>query len=181
MPAANFTRLVCPTTLPNVLVGAGQGGTFASVPSFAGNAALYARGGCKSPYWEMADLPPGPRLVFRISINSSLPLGGILTVTTCGQTSSNTAVYLGTGCPAGGFIFNCLIMNDDAAQCPSNPRASTLSRVATVRNYFVQVGSPVGHFPWSSGLQWTYSLPYLNASAATATYLAQNVTSFSME
>ena len=113
-------------------------------------------------------MPPGPRLVFRISINSSLPLGGTLSVTTCGFTTSNTVIHLGTGCPLGGYTFNCLVFNDDAALCPSNPLASTVSRIATVNTYFVQVGSPVGG-SWSSGLQWTYTPPGVSSSVTPTT------------
>ena len=100
---------------------------------------------------------PGPRLVYRITLSDALPLGGTLTLSTCGLTSNNTVLYLGTGCPTWFGSFNCLRANDDAtpSACAGNPLASVLSHVATSRIYFVQLGTSSGG-EVVSGLSWSY-------------------------
>jgi hypothetical protein len=99
--------------------------------------------------------------VYRISISDALPLGGILSLSTCGLTSNNTVLYLGTGCPTWFGSFNCLRGNDDAGSvadvvCAGNPLASVLSHVAASRLYFVQVGAANGG-EVVSGLSWSYA------------------------
>ena len=107
-----------------------------------------------------ASFVPGPRLVYRITLSNELPLGGILSLSTCGLTSNDTVLYLGTGCPTWWGSFNCLRASDDglgAATCAGNPRASSLSHVATSRLYFVQVGAASGA-EVVSGLSWSYTV-----------------------
>ena len=105
-------------------------------------------------------------MVFRIYISDALPLGGILTLSTCGLTSNNTVLYLGTGCPTWFGSFNCLRANDDAAgpACPGNPLASALSHIVTSRIYFVQLGASIGG-EVVSGLSWSYSVASASRTA----------------
>jgi len=120
---------------------------------------MYTSGSCAVGYQSFI---PGPRLVFRIILSDVLPLGGTLTLSTCGLTTNNTVLYLGTGCPTWFGAFNCLRGNDDAvvgaATCASNPLASTLSHVASSRIYFVQLGTSSGA-DVVSGLGWSYVAP----------------------
>jgi hypothetical protein len=118
---------------------------------------MYTSGSCAIGY---PTFMTGPRLVYRISLSDALPLGGTLTLSTCGLTSNNTVLYLGTGCPTWFGSFNCLRGNDDAGSvagqsCAANPLASTLSHVATSRIYFVQLGTSSGA-EVVSGLSWSY-------------------------
>ena len=126
---------------------------------------MYTSGSCALGYQTFA---PGPRLVYRITLIDALPLGGMLTLYTCGLTTNNTVLYLGTGCPTWFGSFNCLRGNDDTgsvtgASCASNPLASTLSHVASSRIYFVQLGTSSG-VDVVSGLSWSYAV----ASASPA-------------
>ena len=120
---------------------------------------MYSSGSCAVGY---STFITGPRLVYRISLSDALPLGGTLTLSTCGLTTNNTVLYLGTGCPTWFGSFNCLRGNDDAvgaATCASNPLASTLSHVASSRIYFVQLGTSSGA-DVVSGLIWSYVAPH---------------------
>ena len=126
-----------------------------------GNSGLYTNGSCVVGYGALA---PGARLVYRLSLGAGVPLGGTLTLSTCGLTSSNTALYLGTGCPTASTSFNCLVGNDDAAPaCASNALASTLKQVAASSVYFVQVGAASGGAV-VSGLSWSYAPPSPSAT-----------------
>jgi len=114
---------------------------------------MYTSGSCALGYQTFVS---GPRLVYRISLSDALPLGGTLTLSTCGLTSNNTVLYLGTGCPTWFGSFNCLRANDDAiSACASNPLASVLTHTATSRIYFVQLGTSSGA-EVVSGLSWSY-------------------------
>ena len=118
---------------------------------------MYTSGSCPIGYPTFVT---GPRLVYRISLSDALPLGGVLTLSTCGLTTNNTVLYLGTGCPTWFGSFNCLRGNDDAGSvagvsCAANPLASALSHVATSRIYFVQLGTSSGA-EVVSGLSWGY-------------------------
>lgn len=57
-------------------------------------------------------LPAGRRLVFLLALDSSAPLGGTLTVTTCGSSNNATALAVGTGCPSSEGGFRCLESDD---------------------------------------------------------------------
>jgi len=121
---------------------------------------MYTTGSCAAGY---ASFVPGPRLVYRLSLSDALPLGGTLSLSTCGLTSNNTVLYAGTGCPTWYGSFNCLRGNNDAAggagaggACAGNPLASALTLVAASRLYFVQVGASSGA-DVVSGLRWSYS------------------------
>jgi hypothetical protein len=119
---------------------------------------MYTSGSCAVGYQSFV---PGPRLVFRITLSKELPVGGTLTLSTCGLTSNDTVLYLGTGCPTWFGSFNCLRGNDDAVgadTCASNPLASTLSHVVSSHIYFVQLGTSSGT-DVLSGLRWSYVAP----------------------
>ena len=117
---------------------------------------MYTSGSCAAGYGSFG---PGPRLVYRITLSDALPLGGMLSLSTCGLTSNNTVLYLGTGCPTWFGSFNCLRGNDDAGvgACASNPLASALTHVTSSRVYFVQVGAASGAGV-VSGLSWSYTV-----------------------
>lgn len=124
----------------------------------AGNAGLYSSGSCATGY---ATFVAGPRIVYRLALGDSVPLGGRLTLSTCGLSAANTVLYLGTGCPTRDSLFNCLKGNDDAGRfvgsaCGSNVLASTLTHVTASRVYYVQVGEASGA-EFSSGLSWNYT------------------------
>ena len=119
---------------------------------------MYSSGSCPVGY---ATFTTGPRLVYRITLSNALPLGGTLTLSTCGLTANDTVLYLGTGCPTWFGSFKCLRGNDNAvgaATCASNPLASTLSHVASSRIYFMQLGTSSGA-DVVSGLSWSYVTP----------------------
>ena len=139
---------------------------------------MYTSGACAAGYsW----FSPGSRLVYLVRLGNSTPLGGVLTLSTCGLTTADTVLYLGTGCPTWYGSFNCLRGNDNAADvvgqaCGTNAFASTLRHVAASRVYFVQVGAAAGGSV-VSGLSWSYAPPSPSATpsrslAATATRTA---------
>ena len=156
--SSTSTQPLCRYPVNRVAVQSGVGGTFpVASAADAGNAGMYTSGSCTVGYKTFV---PGPRLVYRISISDALPLGGVLTLSTCGLTKNNTVLYLGMGCPTWFGSFNCVRANDDVgggAVCLGNPLASTLSHVATSRIYFVQLGSSSGTGV-VSGLSWSYSV-----------------------
>lgn len=102
--------------------------------------------------------------MYRITLSDALPLGGILTLSTCRLTTNNTVLYLGTSCPTWFGSFNCLRANDDvtSSACASNPLASVLAHVAASRIYFVQLGTSSGA-EVVSGLSWSYSVAMCSA------------------
>ena len=127
----------------------------------AGNVGMYTSGACAAGYGSLA---PGPRLVYRLVLDGSTPLGGALTLSTCGRTSANTVLYVGTGCPTWATPFACLRGNDNAGDvaaqaCASNPLASTLSAQLTAsRVVFIMVGANDGA-DVATGLSWSYAAP----------------------
>jgi hypothetical protein len=120
----------------------------------SGNAGMYTNGYCGAGY---ATFFPGSRLVFSLSLGDAVPVGGTLTVTTCGATRNNTVLYVGTGCPKWAQPFGCLVGNDDTPACPANALASTVTLTAAQRNYFIQLGGADGRTV-VSGLRWSYVL-----------------------
>ena len=155
---ATSSQPLCRAPVNRVAVQSGVSGVFPVVSSSdVGNAGMYTSGSCTLGY---SSFVPGPRLVYRISLSDALPLGGTLTLSTCGLTSNNTVLYLGTGCPTWFGSFNCLHGNDDAVfgACAGDPLASVLSHVASSRIYFVQLGTSSGA-DVVSGLSWSYVTP----------------------
>ena len=128
----------------------------------AGVAGLYTSGSCAK---GLSALFAGPRALGFLSLGSGVPLGGTLTVTTCGLTADDTVLYVGTGCPSWALPFNCRVGNDDAGDdpaapaCPTNPGAATavLSGVAS-RYLYIQLGGAMGAAV-TSGLAWRYEPP----------------------
>jgi hypothetical protein len=108
--------------------------------------------------------------VYALYLGDGVPVGGTLTVTTCGRTAADTVLYVGTGCPTAGVSFGCLAGADDAAPpCGANGLASTLKITAAQRNYFLQLGGVNGR-DVASGLAWAYAAPPATPSGSrTAT------------
>jgi hypothetical protein len=97
--------------------------------------------------------------VFALSLGTTVALGGMLTLSTCGVTHNNTVLYVGTGCPSWDRPFGCLMGSNDAtSSCTANPLASTITLTVTQRNYFIQLGGVDGQNVRSS-VRWTYSMP----------------------
>lgn len=119
---------------------------------------MYTSGSCGGSF---ATFFTGYRLVYRISLGDDTPLGGVLTISTCGLTTNNTVLYVGSGCPTWSGSFGCVASNDNAADvagrsCPSNPRASTVVFTLTSsRVAFVQLGG-YGGLDITSGISWAY-------------------------
>jgi hypothetical protein len=129
---------------------------------------MYTAGSCAT---GLSAFYPGSRLVYALFLGPATPLGGTLTLTTCGHTTNNTAVYVGTGCPTWDRPFGCLAGNDNAedagAACDGNPLASTLVlRGVPARSLYVQVGGVSGA-PVVSGLRWAYSPPPSRSATAS--------------
>jgi hypothetical protein len=131
----------------------------------SGTQGMYTAGFCDAGFRTFY---PGARLVYSLSLGDTTPLGGALTVTTCGHTVNNTVLYVGTGCPSWDRPFGCLIGNDDTPNCGSNALASTLTVTATQRTYFIQLGGANGR-TITSGLQWAYAAPSSNSGTASRT------------
>ena len=142
----------------------------------AGNIALFTSGSCAAGF---ATFLPGPRAVYALFLGANATLGGILTLSTCGLTTNDTVLYVGTGCPTWFGSFNCLRGNDNAGDvagqaCGANGLASTLRHVTASRVYFVMVGGWGGAAGrLVTGLSWSYAPPRGSASAgATPTRTA---------
>ena len=175
-PTATSTQSLCRAPVNRVAVQSGVSGTFPVASSAdAGNAGMYTSGSCAVGYQSFV---PGPRLVYRITLSNELPVGGTLTLSTCGLTSNDTVLYLGTGCPTWFGSFNCLRGNDDAvvgaAICAGNHLASALSYITTSRLYFVQLGTSSGA-EVVSGLSWSYR----TASASSTSTCTRSRTALS--
>ena len=127
---------------------------------------MYTAGTCAA---GLRAFYPGPRLLYALDLGDGVPLGGVLTLTTCGHTANNTVLYVGTGCPSWALPFGCVAGNDDALSppggCASNARASTVAVVATQPTYYVQVGGMRGG-DVVAGLAWGYAPPAASGSAS---------------
>ena len=121
----------------------------------AGQPAMYTAGSCVA---GLGAFYPGARLLYVLSLGSGVPLGGTLTVTTCGHTANDTVLYVGTGCPTWALPFGCVAGNDNAVApaCGGNAFASTVSIAAAQSTYYVQLGGYNGA-PVVSGLGWSYA------------------------
>jgi hypothetical protein len=144
------------------LVGTNGSAPLLSTASY-GNAGMYTSGSCAAGYRTFF---PGSRLVYALYLGDGVPVGGTLTVTTCGRTAADTVLYVGTGCPTAGASFGCLVGADDAAPpCAANALASTLKITAAQRNYFLQLGGVNGR-DVASGLAWAYAAPPASPSGS---------------
>jgi hypothetical protein len=135
----------------------GTGGSAAPLTTNKhGNTGMYTSGSCTSGFRSFF---PGYRLVYALYLGARTPLGGTLTITTCGRTANNTVLYVGTGCPTWSVSYNCLAGADNDATCGSNPLASRLVlRNVAQANFFVQLAGYAGETV-TSGLAWSYTLP----------------------
>ena len=163
---ASPSRTVSPTPSPTMPVCRGlpqvvplAAGTFGVSPvrstAVHGAPGMYTSGTCAS---GLRAFYPGARLLYALDLGAATPLGGALTVTTCGHSANNTVLYVGTGCPTWDRPFACVAGNDNAAACGPNAFASTLTITATQSTYFVQVGGYNGVHV-ASGLEWAYAPP----------------------
>jgi hypothetical protein len=154
---------MCKAPVNNVTSLRGTAGTAAPVDvGRYGNTGMYTAGSCSSGFQTFF---AGPRAVFFLDLGAATPLGGVLTVTTCGHTANNTVLYVGTGCPTWYLPFGCRAGNDNAgdaaeqAGCDANPLASTVTLAPTsARVYFLQLGGYLGAGV-TSGLSWRYEPP----------------------
>jgi hypothetical protein len=162
---------MCPHPVANITKLWGIHGEARPVSTAAfGNVDMYTAGACAA---GLTTLFAGPRLVFFLSLGENAPLGGTLTITTCGHSANNPVLYVGTGCPTWTMAFNCRAGNDNAGDegggapaCAANPRASTVVVPAvTSRAFFVQLGGFSGA-PVTSGLAWDYAGATPSRSAA---------------
>ena len=136
---------------------------------------MYTSGSCTT---GLRTFYPGSRLLYVLDLGEAAPLGGTLTLTTCGHTANNTVIYVGTGCPTWALPFGCLAGNDNAgdggagvtvtATCASNPRASSLTIPGVAsRTLHVQLGG-YGGAPVVSGLGWNYAPAPASRSASAS-------------
>ena len=117
---------------------------------------MYTAGSCAS---GLGAFYPGSRLLYVLELGAAVPLGGTLTLTTCGHSADNTVLYVGSGCPTWALPFNCRAGNDNAAGgCGSNAFASTVMITVAQPTYYVQLGG-MGGAPVTSGLGWSYAPP----------------------
>ena len=156
-PSPSPTLPIC-RGLSNVRPLAGTSGVAPRLSTaIHGTPAMYTSGTCAT---GLAAFFPGSRLLYALHLGDTTPLGGRLTLTTCGHSANNTVLYVGTGCPAWALPFACKAGNDNAAapSCGGNPLASTVAVVATQPVYYVQLGGMSGS-PVVSGLGWSYAPP----------------------
>ena len=117
---------------------------------------MYTAGTCAA---GLGAFYPGARLLYALFLGEATPLGGTLTLTTCGHSANNTVLYVGTGCPTWALPFACVAGNDNAAgpaACGGNPFASAVAIVATQLTYYVQLGGLNGAHV-TSELAWSYA------------------------
>ena len=142
--------------MPAVRPLSGSSGTAPALATAAAGApGMYTAGSCAAGYKTFF---PGARLVYALDLGAATPLGGTLTLTTCGHSANNTVLYVGTGCPSWAQPFGCLAGSDNAPACAANPLASTVALVVTQSNYFIQLGG-VNGAEVVSGLGWAYAAP----------------------
>jgi hypothetical protein len=150
-PTTTPLPLACPAPL-SATWGVGENGTLATVPMANALFSLACGGSLMST--------SGGNLkgVVRIDLGASTPLNGVLTVTTCGLSSADTVLWVGTGCPTDATAFGCVGANDDASGGTCGARSSYVVPAATQRYYTVVVGGYSGVSPATvaSGLSWSY-------------------------
>ena len=136
---------------------------------------LYTSGSCAR---GLSALFAGPRALALLSLGAGVPLGGTLTLTTCGLTSDDTVLYVGLGCPSWAGAFNCRVGNDDAGDdpdappCLANPSASTAVLPGVTSRYlYIQLGGAMGA-PITSGLRWAYAPPGATGSSTPSRSVA---------
>ena len=159
---------MCGARAANITTLRGTSGTVPPLSlALSGSASLFVAGRCAA---GLSTFYSGPRGMFYLDLGEATPLGGVLTVTTCGATAANTVLHVGLGCPTSDANFRCRVGNDNAADgggaaCAANALASTVSLVITSRTHFVLLSGYNGA-PVTSGLSWRYATP---AASPTAT------------
>ena len=140
----------------------------------AGQPGMYTAGTCAT---GLRAFYPGTRLLYSLYLGLGTPLGGTLTLTTCGHTINDTVLYVGTGCPSWERPFACVAGNDDAPLAAAgggggcaggNARASTVAVVVTQPTYYVQLGGMNGG-DVVSGLGWGYTPPASRSASGSRT------------
>jgi hypothetical protein len=126
---------------------------------------MYTAGSCVA---GLGAFYPGSRLLYALFLGSGVQLGGTLIVTTCGHTTNDTVLYVGTGCPTWAQPFGCRAGNDNAAgpACGANGLASSVSVVVTQPTYYVQLGG-LGGSHIVSGLGWSYVAPVTRSGSGS--------------
>ena len=150
--------------LPAVRLLAGTSGVAPRLSTAADGApGMYTAGTCAHGFRAFFG---GSRLLYALDLGSATPLGGTLTLTTCGHSANNTVLYVGTGCPSWAQPFGCVAGNDNAGAgvgagagsgCGANPLASTLAVTVSQPMLYVQLGGYGGE-PVVSGLGWSYAV-----------------------
>jgi hypothetical protein len=159
---------MCGARAANITTLRGTSGTVPPLSlALSGSASLFVAGRCVS---GLSTFYSGPRGMYYLDLGEATPLGGVLTVTTCGATAANTVLHVGLGCPTSDANFRCRAGNDNAADhggaaCAANALASTVSLAITSRTHFVLLSGYNGA-PVTSGLSWRYAPP---AASPTAT------------
>ena len=128
----------------------------------AGKTDMYTAGTCAA---GLRAFYPGSRLLYALDLGEAVPLGGTLTLTTCGHSANNTVLYVGSGCPTWDRPFGCVAGNDNAAACGPNAFASTLAITATQSRYYIQLGG-FNSVAVTSGLGWSYTAATRSASGS---------------
>ena len=128
----------------------------------AGKTDMYTAGTCAA---GLRAFYPGSRLLYALDLGEAVPLGGTLTLTTCGHSANNTVLYVGSGCPTWDRPFGCVAGNDNAAACGPNAFASTLAITATQSRYYIQLGG-FNSAAVTSGLGWSYAAATRSASSS---------------
>ena len=97
-------------------------------------------------------IPSGEKLVYRLDLGPATQLGGALTVTTCGQSSADTELFVGGGCPTSAGDFASRASND-VSGCGLGSTV-TIPFVTSRVQYVVVAAFSGSRF--SSGLRWSY-------------------------
>ena len=133
-----------------------------------GTSGLFSSGSCAR---GLSSVYASPRIVYFLTLGTGVVLGGRLVVSTCGRTTGDTLLYIGTGCPVGPITFQCLVGNDDAGDnsgqvaCAGNAAASTATvSSATSRFYFIMLGHAPGSAPPVASVTWEYTPPVATPS-----------------
>jgi hypothetical protein len=161
---------MCGARAPNITTLRGTSGAVAPLAlALNGSASLFVAGRCAA---GLSTFYPGPRGVFYLDLGEATPLGGLLTITTCGATAANTVLHVGLGCPTSDASFRCRVGNDNAgdgggAACAPNGLASSVALVITSRTHFVLLSGYNG-VPVVSGLSWAYAPPPSGSPTAAA-------------
>ena len=83
---------------------------------------------CPAPGGGAVGIPDGGLVLLGIDIGlAAAAAGGVISVNTCTNSTWNTMLFVGDGCPISFGGFNCLGGNDDTAGCGLVGTASSLA------------------------------------------------------